>query len=264
MLRLSEIYIYPIKSLGGISLASSTAEERGLKYDRRYLLVDENGIFLTQRDIPQMALLKLSLTESGFRVLNTKNDLYLNIPLEPTSKERVKVKIWNDVCSAVQVSQEADIWFSNALNKKCSLVYMPDGEKRIVEKKIFSKNHIVSFADAYPYLIIGQSSLDDLNSRLEFPLPMNRFRPNFVFSGGNPYIEDDWKNFKIGEVQFKAVKPCARCMIITTNQDTAEVGHEPLKTLASYRKIDAKVMFGMNVVCNKTGIVSVNQKITIV
>jgi uncharacterized protein YcbX len=263
MLTLSEIYIYPIKSLGGINLDSAIAEDRGLKYDRRYLLVDENGMFITQRDIPQMALLKLSLTENGFRVLNATDGLSLTLPFESTSKEIVKIKIWNDVCSAVQVSQDADNWFSNTLKTKCSLVYMPDNEKRIVEKKFFSKDHIVSFADAYPYLILGQRSLDDLNSRLETPLPINRFRPNFVFAGGNPYEEDGWKDFKIGSVEFKAVKPCARCMIITTNQDTAEVGHEPLKTLASYRKIEGKVMFGMNVICTKTGIVSVNQKITV-
>jgi uncharacterized protein YcbX len=263
LLTLSEIYIYPIKSLGGINLDSAIAEDRGLKYDRRYLLVNENGMFITQRDIPQMALLRLSLTENGFRVLNATDGLSLTLPFESTSKEIVKIKIWNDVCSAVQVSQDADSWFSNALKTKCSLVYMPDNEKRIVEKKFFSKDHIVSFADAYPYLILGQRSLDDLNSRLETPLPINRFRPNFVFAGGNPYEEDGWKDFKIGTVEFKAVKPCARCMIITTNQDTAEVGHEPLKTLASYRKIDGKVMFGMNVVCTKTGIVSVNQKITV-
>lgn len=138
---------------------------------------------------------------------------------------------------------------------------MPDNEKRIVEKKFFSKDFIVSFADAYPYLIIGQSSLDDLNSRLETGLPMNRFRPNFVFTGGTPYEEDRWKDFKIGAAEFKAVKPCARCMFITTDQETAERSNEPLKTLSTYRKIDGKIMFGMNVVCIKQGIISIGDEI---
>jgi uncharacterized protein YcbX len=260
-LTLSEIYIYPIKSLGGISVNSAIAEQRGLKYDRRYLLVDENRMFLTQRDIPQMALLKLSFTENGFKVLNIVDNSFITIPLESKSIEKVKVQIWDDVCSSLRVDKKLDEWFSDILKIKCSLVYMPDEEQRIVEKKYINENHIVSFADAYPYLIIGKSSLDDLNARLEIPLPMNRFRPNFVFSGGSPYEEDNWKSFKIGDVHLKAVKPCARCMITTTDQQTAERNKEPLKTLSEYRKIDGKVMFGMNVVCIKQGIVKIGDKI---
>ena len=261
MLTLTEINIYPLKSLGGISLDSTFAGERGLKYDRRYLLVDENGEFLTQRDLPQLALLKLSFAENGFKVLNIVDDSFNTIPLESESIEKSKVKIWGDLCNAIIVDKKLDEWFSDILKFKCSLVYMPDNEKRIVEKKYETADHIVSFADAYPYLIIGQSSLNDLNSRLENPIPMNRFRPNLVFSGGNPYEEDNWKVFKIGDVNSKAVKPCARCMITTTDQQTAERNKEPLKTLSEYRKIEGKVMFGMNVVCNKQGFVKIGDKI---
>ncbi len=257
MLKLSEIFIYPIKSLGGIGINSAVVEKRGLKYDRRFLLVDNTGKFLTQREYPQMALLKISLSKNGFEVLNTKDNLYTNIPLESDTKEILPVTIWDDVCNAVRVSKDLDIWFSNALNIDCSLVYMPNTEKRIVEKKYLDEEHIVSFADAYPFLVIGQSSLDDLNTRLQTPLPINRFRPNFVFTGGKPYEEDNWKDFKIGDVNFKAVKPCARCVITTTNQDTAERLDEPLKTLSTFRKINNKVMFGMNLVCKSTGVVSV-------
>jgi len=264
MLALSEIYIYPVKSLGGISVDSVIVEERGLKYDRRYLLIDENNVFMTQRDFPQLALLKLSFRENGFNVLNTQNNSYTFIPFESDSKENISVTIWDDVCSAVRVSKELDDWFSTAINKKCSLVYMPDDEKRIVEKKYINDEHIVGFADAYPFLIIGQSSLDDLNTRLDKPIPMNRFRTNFVFTGGKPYEEDNWKDFKIGELSFKAVKPCARCVITTTNQDTAERSNEPLKTLSEYRKINNKVMFGMNLVCRQTGSITVGNKIEII
>jgi len=264
MLALSEIYIYPVKSLGGISVDSVIVEERGLKYDRRYLLIDENNVFMTQRDFPQLALLKLSFRENGFNVLNTQNNSYTFIPFESDSKENISVTIWDDVCSAVRVSKELDDWFSTAINKKCSLVYMPDDEKRIVEKKYINDEHIVGFADAYPFLIIGQSSLDDLNTRLDKPIPMNRFRTNFVFTGGKPYEEDNWKDFKIGELSFKAVKPCARCVITTTNQDTAERSNEPLKTLSEYRKINNKVMFGMNLVCRQTGSINIGNKIEII
>ena len=261
---LSEIYIYPVKSLSGISVDSAIVEERGLKYDRRYLLVDDNGVFMTQRDFPQLAFLRLSFSENGFKVLNTQNDSHTFIPFESNSKENISVTIWDDVCNAVRVTKELDDWFSNAINKKCSLVYMPDDEKRIVEKKFINDEYIVSFADAYPFLIIGQSSLDDLNTRLDNPIPMNRFRTNFVFTGGSPYEEDNWKDFKIGELSFKAVKPCARCVITTTNQDTAERSVEPLKTLSKYRTVNNKVMFGMNLVCKQTGRVSVGNEIQLI
>ncbi len=257
MLQLSHIFVYPIKSLGGISVDSAVVKERGLQYDRRYLLVDSVGRFLTQREFPQMALLKLSFDKYGFRVLNTNDNLNTVIPFESDSGEITTVTIWDDVCKAVRVSKDLDDWFSNALNINCSLVYMPEREKRIVKKKYLDEEHIVSFADAYPFLIIGQSSLDDLNTRLKTPLPINRFRPNFVFTGGNPYVEDRLKDFSIGDVNFKAVKPCARCLITTTNQDTAERLDEPLKTLSTYRKINNKVLFGMNLVCKSTGVVSV-------
>lgn len=260
-LVLSQIYIYPVKSLGGISVDSAYADKRGLKYDRRYLLVDENGVFMTQRDFPQLALLKLSINENGFEVLNSKDNSHIIIPFESNSNENVSVTIWDDVCNAVIVNKELNTWFSNATHKKCFLVYMPENEKRIVEKIYINEEHIVSFADAYPFLIVGQSSLDDLNKRLEISVPMNRFRPNFVFTGGNAYEEDNWKDFKISDAKFNAVKPCARCVITTTDQDTTERSVEPLKTLSTYRKTNNKVMFGMNVVCNKPGKVSIYQKI---
>ena len=264
LLKLSKIFIYPIKSLGGISVSSAIAELRGLKYDRRYLLVDEDGLFLTQRNFPQMALLKLSFEDNGFKVLDTMDNSHTIIPLESDSKETIKVTVWDNVCNASRVGKDLDNWFSHAIGKKCSLVYMPDSEKRMVERKYINEEHIVSFADAYPYLLIGQSSLDDLNTRLEARLPINRFRPNFVFTGGNPYEEDQWKDFRIGNVEFTAVKPCARCVITTINQETAERDNEPLKTLSEYRAFNNKIMFGMNLICKSIGRVSVNNSIQLI
>jgi uncharacterized protein len=264
VLKLSEIFIYPIKSLGGISVDSAIVEERGLRYDRRFLLVDENKIFMTQRDFPHMALLNPKFGKNGFDIFNKKDNSSAFIPFETNFTEIINVQIWNDHCRAVRVSEDIDTWFSNALNIRCSLVFMPNDERRIVEKDYIEEDHIVSFADAYPFLIIGQSSLDDLNLRLETRLPMNRFRPNFVFTGGKPYEEDDWKDFKIADIKFKAVKPCARCVITTTNQDTGERRNEPLKTFSEYRKVDNKVLFGMNVICKSTGKISVGNKIELV
>ena len=143
---------------------------------------------------------------------------------------------------------------------------MPESEKRNVDKKrkYISESHIVGFADAYPFLIIGQSSLEDLNSRLQEPVPMDRFRTNFVFTGGEPYCEDNLDDFKIGDVEFFAAKPCARCVITTTDQQTGKRYKEPLGTLSKYRNFDNKVMFGMNVICKSSGIVSVGDEIQII
>lgn len=267
-LTLSKIYIYPIKSLGGISLVESFVEDRGLQYDRRMMLVDDEGIFITQRDFPQMALLKTEIKNEHLTVAHLNYNQSIEIPLQPAnsfSHYKRKVKIWDDICEASIVSEEADNFFSDMIGLKCHLVYMPEDEKRIVDpqRKYVVDNHIVSFADGYPFLIIGQSSLNELNRRLEKPLPMNRFRPNFVFAGGRPFEEDNWKDFMIGDVKFRAVKPCARCVITTTDQETAIRNQEPLKTLSTFRKIENKVMFGMNLVSYSEGLIKVGDKISL-
>lgn len=261
MHTLSEINIYPIKSLGGISLQSSEVEERGLKYDRRWVLVDESNTFFTQRDFPEMALIKVAIGNDGLHLQHKRKDIEpLKAPFDFDHSKKANVVIWDDTIIGEFYSQTIDDWFSEILGIKCHLVKMPDITKRVVDNA-YVKNKIVSFADGYPFMIIGQSSLDDLNSRMDVPLPMNRFRTNFVFSGGKPFEEDDWKKFKIGEVKFEAVKPCARCVITTTDQETAERAHEPLLTLSEFRKIDNKVMFGMNLVCESTGQVKVGDSI---
>ena len=261
MLTLSEINIYPIKSLGGISLHSSEVEERGLKYDRRWVLVDESNTFFTQRDFPEMALLNVSIESSGLKLQHkTKNIEPLSIPFSFKHSKKDKVVIWEDIVIGEFYNSQIDDWFSKILGIKCHLVKMPETTRRVVDKK-YAKNKIVSFADGYPFLIIGQASLDDLNSRMEVPLPMNRFRTNFVFTGGKPFEEDNWKKFKIGSVNFEAIKPCARCVITTTNQETAERFKEPLLTLSKFRNFNNKVMFGMNLVSESTGQIAIGDKI---
>jgi hypothetical protein len=258
---LSEINIYPLKSLAGINLQSSEVEERGLKYDRRWVLVNESNSFFTQREFPEMALIKVDVEDTGLKIHHkTKIVEPLFIPFEFEDSKKDEVIIWNDTVPGEFYNDQIDGWFSDILDTKCRLVKMPESTRRVVDKT-YAKNKLVSFADGYPFLIIGQSSLDDLNSRMEIQLPMNRFRPNFVFTGGNPYEEDKWKKFKIGDVKFHAVKPCARCVITTTDQETAERAHEPLLTLSKYRKIENKVMFGMNLVCESTGEIKIGDKI---
>ncbi len=260
-LTLTHIFIYPIKSLGGISLQSAKVEERGLQYDRRWMLVDKNGMFLTQREHPQMTLLQVNIKNDKLEVshkLKTLSGLQLPISDSPTTAS-IMVNIWNDVVIAKQLNKEIDEWFSDALNLDCHLVFMEYDSDRFTDRKYTPEPKHVSFADAYPFLIIGEESLNELNCRLKEPLPMNRFRPNFVFSGGEPFIEDTWKDFTIGNLKFRAVKPCSRCVITTINPDTAEKSSEPLETLAKFRKVGNKVNFGQNVIGYDEGIVKVGE-----
>ena len=258
---LSEIYIYPIKSLGGISLQEAWVEERGLQYDRRWMLVDEQNQFLTQRKFPRMALCKTSLDDQGIKVSFPEMD-DLSIPFSPQTKEKLAVTIWDNSCEAVVVSEEADRWFTEALQLSCRLVLMPETTKRAVDKRYATADNTVSFADGYPFLLIGQSSLDDLNRRLEEAVPMNRFRPNLVVKDAPPYSEDTWHTIQIGAVVFYGVKPCSRCVLTTVDQATGEKGKEPLKTLAGYRTTGNKVLFGQNLVyAQKGSTISVGDKV---
>ena len=260
---LSEINIYPVKSLGGISLTSAKIEKRGLKYDRRFMLVDINGNFLTQRKHTHMALLKLKLNDAGFTVYHSNNLVeQIHIPFELDKGKKLNVVIWDDECEDVSADENLNDWFSRVMGFPCKLIYMLESTNRIVEPDYGVKNKIVSFADAYPYLIIGQSSLDELNNRLQVHLPMNRFRANFVFKGGSAYEEDGWDEFFIGGVKFKRIKPCARCIITTTDQETGERSEEPLAVLSTYRKVGNKVMFGQNLISLSAGTVKVGDKIT--
>ena len=266
MLQLSGLIIYPIKSLGGISLASSVVTSRGLQYDRRWMLVDEHNTFLTQREHPQMALLKTAIDKENIIIYDSANgDDTILLPLIPGSAKTLLVKVWDDVCEAQVAENHVNDWFSKKLSIQCKAVYMPDSSKRKLNTNYATGPFgINSFSDDYPLLLIGQASLNDLNSRLEIPLPMNRFRPNLVFTGGMPYQEDDIKEFVINGINFYGVKLCSRCMITCTSQETAERGKEPLKTLATYRSMNNKINFGQNVISEKEGLIHVGDTMNII
>ncbi|MCC9137056.1 MOSC domain-containing protein [Pontibacter silvestris] len=263
-LYLSEIFIYPIKSLGGISVQQAEVEERGLRYDRRWMLVDKEGNFLTQRQHSQMALLQVTLQEDGLSVTHKQGLLEpIFVPCNEHTDKEVAVTIWDDVCTALEVSNEISKWFSDALQMPARLVLMPTTTQRLVDQKYAQQGEIVSFADGYPFLMIGQASLEDLNSRLKEPVPMNRFRPNFVFRGGTAFTEDTFVDFTISAIAFRVAKPCARCVVTTINQNTGEKAAEPLKTLSSYRRVNNKVMFGQNLVHAGAGVVKVGDKLAV-
>ena len=263
MLAVSELYIYPVKSLGGFSVPAATITDRGFEYDRRWMLVDENNRFLTQREIPLMALLQAQLADNVLRVYHKIAGHAINIPLIPQTGKTASVQIWDDTCTVQLVSTQADHWFSDILSIRCRLVYMPSATKRMVNENYALQNEITSLSDGYPFLIIGQASLDELNSRLAEPLPIDRFRPNIVFIGGEAFEEDLMEHFTINGIDFYAVKPCARCMITTINQDSAAQSKEPLRTLARYHSHDHKVYFGQNLLHKGDGVVKVGDVITI-
>jgi len=264
MLTVSELYIYPVKSLGGIALPAASLSDRGFEYDRRWMLVDENNRFLSQREVAAMAFFKVSLHDGSLLVRNTgKADVSFRVPFQPLTTEIITVSVWGDSCVAQCVSAEADAWFSEQLGIACRLVYMPDSTIRQVDEEYAHNKEITSFSDGYPLLIIGQASLDDLNSRLSSPLLMDRFRPNIVFTGGLPFQEDDMKQFSIGDIQFFGVKPCARCTITTIDQQTAVKAKEPLKTLSTYRARNNKIYFGQNLLYQGTGTIHIGDVISI-
>ena len=262
MLRISELFIYPIKSLGGIAVTSAQVTDRGFKHDRRWMLVDENGNFMTQRAIPEMALFNTDVKEDHLFVSHKKNNAVVRIPFEPIG-ETMMVQVWSDRCRARVVSKEASEWFSDMLHKNCTLVYMPDSTLRRVDGRYAQNKEITSFSDAYPFLIIGQSSLDDLNSRLKERLPINRFRPNIVFTGGRPFEEDTFGRFSINNIEFFGAKLCVRCTVTTINQESAAKGKEPLKTLSGYRMNNQKIYFGQNLLHHGEGYLHIGDVIEI-
>ncbi len=223
--------------------------EKGLQYDRRWMLVDENNLFMTQRNFPKMALFKLKFpdsTQAGFKIILDQDSIILPLA-HPAIDVPVHAKVWDDDVTTFEVSDEHSRWFSERLGIKCKLVGFLEESPRPVDREYQLKDEQVSLADGYPFLIIGNASLEDLNSRLKNPVPMNRFRPNLIFTGGDAYEEESWKYFTVGKNRFAGVKPCARCIVTTTNQESGERGVEPLATLAGYRKIENKVFFGQNV-----------------
>lgn len=264
MLRVSQLFIYPIKSLGGIALDQATVTDRGFQYDRRWMLVDYNNQFISQREVHQMALVKPSLTDAGIKVTHSIRQSSFVIPFYTGKNEFAEVTIWDDTCTAQFVSDQADEWFSTILEIPCRLVYMPNETHRVTDQRYTMANSITSFSDAYPFLLIGQSSLDDLNSKLTEVLSMNRFRPNIVFTGGEPYQEDIMHTFTIGNITFHGVKLCARCVMTTIDQENGTSGKEPLKTLARYRSKDKKIMFGQNLSHEGLGEIKIGDTLQVV
>lgn len=261
-ISVSHLSIYPVKSCREVTQSTAQVEAFGLKNDRRWMVVDEYGVMLTQRKIAKMCLIQPEVIENGL-VLKTSAMDSLHVEL-PSTNTKICVKVWADQCQAFDAGNEAAKWLSHVLSTKCRLVYFPDDEVRQVDLTYANAGDKTAFSDGFPLLLISQASLDDLNQRLTTPITMSRFRPNIVVNGCAPYAEDSWKQIRIGGITYRIVKPCSRCVIPSINIETAEKEAEPTKTLVAYRKQDNKIYFGQNVIANDVGKIDIGMSVEII
>jgi uncharacterized protein len=262
---LSDIITYPVKSLGGIYMGNARVKERGLQFDRRWMLVDTKGKCITQRENVLLADLTCSIN-NDFIIISSKSrkDLKHMMPLEISDHtSRLGVQVWDSSINASLVGKEADEFFSEAIGQSCHIVFIDQKSKRKANQLMTGQKTSLSFADAYPYLILSKASLEDLNTRLDKPVEMDRFRPNLVIDGLKPYGEDSIKEIKVSNIRFKIVKPCPRCVIPTIDPQTYKFGKEPLKTLATYRTVGNQVMFGVNAIALDYGKIQVQDPVEI-
>jgi uncharacterized protein len=251
----SSLFIYPIKSCAGIAVTRVDYSARGLHNDRQYMVVDAAGKGLTQREVPKLAHIQPVLRAEGLTV-HCKGQAPLELTVTERSLKQLEsrsVSIWNYEGAALDLGPSAATWFSGALGTACRLVrFSPSGDRPVSQKhtSLFAQ---AQFSDGYPLLVTSVESLQELNRRLTTPVPMNRFRPNVVFRDVAPFAEDDWRIVSFPHLVLHIVKPCERCVIASTNQNTLERGKEPLRTLATFRTFDGKVCFGQNSVPESDG-----------
>ncbi len=259
---ISQVTRYPIKSCKGIPCTSAQVERRGFQLDRRWMVTYEDGLLMTQRKVPKMALISVAIGPDHLAV-NAPGMPELLVPFDPTKADVLQVQVWDNVVPALHVGTAPSSWFSRFLGIPAKLVMMPESTVRPVNPRYAVAQDEVSFADAYPYLLLSEASVEDLNGRLESPLPMNRFRPNLVVKGCEPYEEDRWRVIQVGKITFHVVKPCSRCVLTTVDQDTGIKGEEPLHTLSTYRTRDNNVLFGQNLIATNTGAVTVGDRVEV-
>ncbi|MGA9638459.1 MOSC domain-containing protein [Flavobacterium sp.] len=268
MLELSQIWIYPIKSLSGICLEQSNLTPRGLEHDRRWMLVDQKAVFLTQRTYPQLALFQPEIQEDCIKISHadtSKGSVKFSLSQKNTDS-KFNVAVWEDTVEVLEVDAEISAWFTQILGFSVRLVFMPEESHRTVDPDYaVSPEDKTAFTDGFPFLIIGQASLDDLNLKLETPLSIQRFRPNFVFTGGIAYEEENWYEFTIENQTFYGVKPSSRCIMTTIDfKKGIFSGKEPLFTLSKYKKVGSKVIFGQNVIAKNYGKIRIGNVIKLV
>lgn len=263
----SALYIYPVKSLPGVSLREAYCEERGLRHDRRFLLVDADGRFITQREEPKLALFSVQLRSGQLRIRGPHTSRVLAVPLDPPAEPadgaaKMEVTVWDDRIPAQRVS-DGD-FFSEFFGKKTHLVHMPSSVRRRVSPKHAAVDDVVSFADAFPVLLLSDASMRDVSGRVGEDIPVERYRPNVVLGGLAPFQEDEPASFQLGRARLRGVHPCSRCVIVDTDPRTGIVDRKVLKVLAGYRRKDAnKVYLGQNALVRACGRIRVGMDVAV-
>ena len=249
--KIKEIFIYPIKSFKGIQIKVATALLTGFEYDRRWMLIDFQNRFISQREFPVLSQFNTKLDKGFLTIIYNQEEVTFDTELMINND--ISATVWDDTAIVNEVNENISDWLSERIGMKCKLVKIKDEFSRLHKSSKLDKSIPMSLADGYPYLVIGDKSLEFLNSKLAEPVEMNRFRPNIVIETEFPHQEDELDTLKFENVEFQNVKPCGRCIMINTNQDTSEVKKEPLKTLSTYRKFENSVHFGSNFICVKEG-----------
>lgn len=254
-LSLSQLWIYPVKSLAGVRVERARVERRGLArglvHDRRFMVVGADGEFLTQRQHPRMALVRVAVAEPYLR-LEALSCAPIHVPLVPEGSAR-EVRVWGDTCAAIDAGDDVASWISAFVGCTARLVYMPESTERGADRPYAREGDLVSFADGFPFLLLGEASIEALNERLSQQVDVRRFRPNLVVRGAPPFAEDGWRELVIGSVRFLPCKPCGRCTVVNVDPDRGERSKEPLATLASFRTREGRVLFGQNLVHDGEG-----------
>ncbi|TPW11842.1 MAG: MOSC domain-containing protein [Halothiobacillaceae bacterium] len=257
-LIVSELAIYPVKSLAPLSLRQSTVEAFGLTHDRRWMVVDPSGKFLTQRQLASMCLIQPSLTNGALTLTAPGMEI---IAIPPATSPAIAVQIWSDHCRGLDCGDAAAQWLHTFLDRPCRLVYFPDEEVRPVDPNFALPHDKTAFSDGFPLLLTTTASLDYLNSYMVKPIAMQRFRPNIVISGNRAFDEDQWQRLRIGDTTYRVAKPCSRCVIPNIDPTTATIEREPTQTLLAHRKRDNKVYFGQNLIADGDGVIAVGMEV---
>lgn len=265
-MHLSSLYRFPLKSATAEALEEACSDELGLIGDRRWMVVDaETGKFLTQRALPQMVQLQAKWDGDQALRLEAPTMDALRVEVPNQSEAERGVVIWREALRAPDAGDAASVWLTRFLGRPCRLVFLPVANGIQVDQAYARPGDRTAFSDGFPFLLIGQASLDDLSARIGRPLDMRRFRPNLVVTGSEAYAEDSWRRIRIGAIEFRVVKPCSRCVIPTIDPLTAErsLDREPLATLMTYRKGEGGVFFGQNLIAEQTGYLSVGMPVEV-
>ena len=264
--RVTGIHLYPLKSAAAFSVQEAAVDRIGLSGDRRWMLVDDEGRALTQREVPRLARVHAVPASGGTLEVVALGMPALAIPVPSPAVEPVPTRVHARVARGLPAGDAAAEWFSEFLETRCRLLYLPSELAIPVAPPWGGASDRTAFTDGFPVLLIGESSLEELNRRLARPVPMDRFRPNLVVAGSGPFEEDDWNEVRIGGLRFRAVKPCPRCVVTTVDQLTGvpDPSGEPLATLAGFRKRDGKVWFGMNLLSEVAGPIRLGDPVQVV